>query len=112
MKRCCIATEATELTETTRLRRKHWAELVALDDDARASRLAELNVHHSIGVLEQHSAIKGAMVERGLTIHGLIYDIANGQLKVLEQAAAETKKHSGIATTSEVVQEGQEQTAC
>jgi carbonic anhydrase len=104
--------EGTELTETTRLRRKHRAELVALDDDARASRLAELNVHYSIGVLEQHSAIKGAMVERGLTIHGLIYDIANGQLKVLEQAAAETKKHSSIVTTLEVGQEVQEQTTC
>lgn len=100
------------LTETTRLRRKHWAELVTLDDDTRASRLAEINVHHSIGVLEQYSAIKGAMVERGLTIHGLIYDIANGQLKVLEQTAAETKKYNGIVTTLGSVQEGQEQTSC
>ena len=77
--------------------------MVALDDDARASRLAELNVHHSISVLEQHPAIKGAMIQRGLTIHGLIYNIADGQLKVLERAAAETKKHNGIVTTLQVV---------
>lgn len=70
----------------SRLRRKHWAELDTLDDDARAARLAELNVHQSIGVLEQQPAIKKAIPERGLTIHGLIYDLATGQLKVLEQA--------------------------
>ena len=76
--------ERTELTKSS-LRRKHWDELDPLDDDARAARVAELNVHQSIDVLEQHAAIKKAMLERGLTIHGLIYDLATGQLKILEQ---------------------------
>lgn len=68
-----------------RLRRKHAAELAKLpNDDARAVRLAELNVHQSIDVLEEHPAIKRAINERGLTVEGLIYDITVGHLKVLE----------------------------
>lgn len=68
-----------------RLRRKHAAELAKLpDDDARAVRLAELNVHLSIDVLEEHPAIKRAINDRGLTVEGLIYDITTGHLKVLE----------------------------
>ncbi|KAF3006443.1 hypothetical protein E8E13_002499 [Curvularia kusanoi] len=84
------------------LRRKHQVELAALDEDVRASRLAELNVHRSIDVLEQHPAVKSATVERGLTLHGLIYDIGSGRLKVLEQASAETKEDNEIVATSEV----------
>jgi carbonic anhydrase len=67
------------------LRRKHRAELDALsNDDARATRIAELNIHRSINVLERHPVIQKAVKERGLAIHGLIYDLATGQLKVLE----------------------------
>jgi len=75
----------THLTKS-RLRRKHWAELKPLSDDARAARVAELNVHQSVDVLEQHPAIKKAMLERELTTHGLIYNLATGQLKILEQS--------------------------
>ncbi|KAF1363085.1 carbonic anhydrase [Lizonia empirigonia] len=67
------------------LRRRHRPELDALvDDDARASRVAALNVRLSIDVLEQHPAIRKAIIERGLTTHGFIYDLTTGQLKILE----------------------------
>ncbi|KAH7083158.1 carbonic anhydrase [Paraphoma chrysanthemicola] len=67
------------------LRRKHRTELERLiDDDARATRVAELNVQQSIEVLKQHPAIRRAISERGLTLHGLIYDIGAGHLKVLD----------------------------
>lgn len=86
-----------------RLRRKHWTELEALaDGDACAARVAELNVHQSIGVLEQHPAIKKAIVERGLTIHGLIYDLATGQLKVLEQTGGKTNMNNVVITSGEL----------
>jgi carbonic anhydrase len=69
----------------SRLRRKHKLELEKLtNDDARASRVAELNVQASIEVLRQHPAIKRAMSERGLTLHGLIYDIGAGELKMID----------------------------
>ncbi|KAI4950091.1 hypothetical protein J4E91_004747 [Alternaria rosae] len=68
------------------LRRKNKVELEGLpNDDARAARVAELNVQQSIKVLKQHPAIKRAVVERGLSLHGLIYDIGAGQLKILEE---------------------------
>jgi carbonic anhydrase len=78
------------------LRRKHWAELDTIDDDARAARVAELNVYQSIGVLERYPAIEKAVLERGLTIHGLIYDLATGQLKVLEQLDCKASSNTAI----------------
>ncbi|KAF2744040.1 carbonic anhydrase [Sporormia fimetaria CBS 119925] len=82
----------TWLHPARELRRRHKAELDALpDDDVRALRLAELNVHQSIDVLRQHPAVKKAVGDRGLTVHGLIYDIGAGQLRLLEDAAARGK---------------------
>ncbi|CAN9099969.1 unnamed protein product [Alternaria alternata] len=69
------------------LRRQNKVELDELpNDDARSARVAELNVQQSIDVLKQHPAIKRAIAERGLSLHGLIYDIGAGQLKILEEA--------------------------
>jgi carbonic anhydrase len=73
----------------TRLRRKHQAELEKLpDDDARVNRIAELNVQSSIEVLEGHPAIKKAMASRGLTLHGMVYDLGAGQLRLLDSKAS------------------------
>ncbi|KAF2465443.1 carbonic anhydrase [Lindgomyces ingoldianus] len=69
------------------LRRKHKAELDNLpDDDARAVRIAELNVIQSLDVLKQHPAVTKAINDRGLTLHGMIFDITNGQLRLLEES--------------------------
>jgi carbonic anhydrase len=71
-----------------RLRRRHQAELERLpDEDARAVRLAELNVQQSIEVLKQHPAIKKASTERGLTLHALLFDLGVGELRVLDDAS-------------------------
>lgn|SRR5689334_17022810 len=86
---------ATVGANSLRLRRKHKTELEKLpDDDARAVRVAELNVHQSIEVLKQHPAIKKAVAERGLSLHGVIFDISQGQLKLLEDSV--TKKANGL----------------
>jgi carbonic anhydrase len=55
--------------------------------------VAELNVQQSIEVLKQHPAIKRAVVERGWELHGLIYDIGAGQLKILDEVGG--RKMSG-----------------
>ncbi|KAF1832104.1 carbonic anhydrase [Decorospora gaudefroyi] len=79
------------------LRRKHKFELEGLpDDDARAAKIAELNVQQSIEVLKQHPAVKRAANERGLTLHGLIYDIGAGELKILSESGS--KKMNGLWT--------------
>ncbi|KAF2648725.1 carbonic anhydrase [Lophiostoma macrostomum CBS 122681] len=85
----------TWLHPVRELRRKHKAELAKLpDDDARAVRVAELNVNQSLDVLKLHPAIKKAVNERGLTLHGMIYDIAAGQLRLLEETGQ--KKSTGL----------------
>jgi carbonic anhydrase len=58
--------------------------------------VAELNVHHSIEVLKQHPAIKRAIIERGLTLHALIYGIGAGELKILAESGS--KKANGLWT--------------
>ncbi|KAF2734273.1 carbonic anhydrase [Polyplosphaeria fusca] len=77
------------------LRRTHKSELDRLpDDDARALRVAELNVQQSLDVLKQHPAIKKAVNDRGLSLHGVIYDIGHGQLRLLDDAGV--KKANGL----------------
>ena len=78
-----------------RLRRKHRAELDKLaDDDDRSARIAELNVHQAIDVLKEHPAVKSAAAHRGLTLHGMIFDLGKGQLRVLEEVGR--KKGNGL----------------
>jgi len=77
----------TWLVPLRELRRKNKAELEKLPTDgAKANRLAELNVQQSIEVLKQHPAVSKAIRERGLTVHGVIYDIAVGELKPLDDS--------------------------
>ena len=66
------------------------------DDDARAVRVAELNVHQSIDVLRQHPAVQKAAGERGLTLHGMIYDLGAGQLRLLDMGGSE--KSDGLGS--------------
>ncbi|CAA9956526.1 Carbonic anhydrase [Pyrenophora teres f. maculata] len=77
------------------LRRQHETELDALpDDDARAVRLAELNVRRSVDALREHPAVKKAIAERGLGLHGLIYDIGAGHLRVINEEDRKLKNGS------------------
>jgi carbonic anhydrase len=76
----------TWLAPMRELRKRHHAELEKLSTpDAKANRLAELNVHMSLDTLRQNPIIQTAIKERGLTLHGLIYDIPAGELQVLEE---------------------------
>ncbi|KAF2787283.1 carbonic anhydrase [Melanomma pulvis-pyrius CBS 109.77] len=85
----------TWLHPVRELRRKHKTELDKLpDDDARSLRVAELNVQQSLEVLRLHPAVKRAINERGLSLHGMIYDIGAGQLRLLE--ASGVKKTNGL----------------
>jgi carbonic anhydrase len=51
-------------------------------------------VQSSIDVLKQHPAVKKAVAERGLSLHGMIYDIGAGQLRILEESGG--KKSNGL----------------
>ncbi|KAF2642571.1 carbonic anhydrase [Massarina eburnea CBS 473.64] len=87
----------TWLHPVRELRRKHRAELERLpNDDARAVRVAELNVHQSIDVLKQHPAVMKAVSEHSLSLHGMIYDIGAGKLWLLKESRG--KKDYGLWT--------------
>jgi carbonic anhydrase len=66
------------------LRRQHQAELNALaTQDERMVRLSELNVLQSIEAVKRNAWVQKAMKERGLTIHGGIYDVPTAHLALL-----------------------------
>lgn len=76
------------LAPVRELRRKHKAELDVLKSvDEKANRLAELNVLNSLETLKQNPVVQKAIKERGLTIHGVIYDIPNAEVRELAQTA-------------------------
>lgn len=61
--------------------RIHQAELNAItDEDARYNRLVELNVQEQCVNLIKTAAIQEAYYERGLTVHGWVFDIHTGKL--------------------------------
>lgn len=69
-----------------RLREENLAELEKLGDNAaaKASRLAELNVLAGVRLLKENGAIIDAVEQRGLQVHGVIYDVATGKLREIE----------------------------
>lgn len=58
--------------------------LQALSADEAALKLVELNVRESLNVVTQKSVVLNAILERGLEVHGLIYDVASGVLRELD----------------------------
>lgn len=71
------------------LREQHLAELQSLSRDEAVVRLAELNVKEGLKALTQKSVVLEAMQERGLQVHGLIYDVGSGFLRQLDAAEPE-----------------------
>lgn len=61
--------------------RLHKTELNSLtDEDARYNRLVELNVQEQCVNLIKTAAVQEAYKERGLTVHGWVFDVHSGKL--------------------------------
>ncbi|KAG9243694.1 carbonic anhydrase [Calycina marina] len=74
----------TWLTPLKTARKQHEEELQGIkDDSARAVRLAELNVEKGVEVLKSMFVVEEAMKERGLDVHGVLYDIGVGKIRDL-----------------------------
>jgi len=74
----------TWLTPLKAVRNAHREELQAIrDDKARAIRIAELNVQQGIDVLMANATIQDAIEERGLDVHGVLFDIGTGRIRDL-----------------------------
>ena len=66
------------------MRRANQAELDGIKDDGkRAMRLAELNVAMGVETLLSNYVVEEAVRERGLKVHGVLYDIGCGKIRDL-----------------------------
>lgn len=86
------------LTPMRALRNAHGEELdsISREDKQRAvKRLAELNVEAGVRVLMANAAIREAIRDRGLQVHGTLFDIATGRVRDLGLGTAKTAKGRG-----------------
>jgi carbonic anhydrase len=82
--------------------RLHKTELNAItNDEERYDRLIELNVQEQCVNLIKTAAVQMAYKERGLTVHGWVFDVRNGKLKDLKIDFAEIL--SGIMEIYKIV---------
>ncbi|KAH8884596.1 carbonic anhydrase-like protein [Thozetella sp. PMI_491] len=74
----------TWLTPLKAVRYAHADELAAIKDDkARAVRIAELNVKAGVTVLLSNAVVQEAIRDRGLEVHGCLFDIGSGRIRDL-----------------------------
>ena len=66
------------------LREKHADELAKLEGTEKSNFLAKLNVQAGVENLRRMPTVIDAMRDRGLQVHGVIYDLATGLLEDLE----------------------------
>jgi hypothetical protein len=59
-------------------------EMEGLSQTERALRLVEANVRQGVQTLKENADVIDAMRDRGVVVHGLVYDVACGELKELE----------------------------
>lgn len=93
----------TWITPLKMLRKTHAEELKAITDDGkRAWRLAELNVEAGVNNLMSNYVIEEAIEKRGLSVHGIIYDVACGKIKDLKVGTCTMEKGAGAAQEEHV----------
>lgn len=66
------------------VREKHAAELAKLEGAQKAAELGKLNVLAGVDVIKRIPTVIEAMQERGLTVHGAVYDLASGKVNEVE----------------------------
>lgn len=71
------------------VRERNLSLLQGLTDEEAALKLVELNVREGLDVVKQKGAVLSAMQERGLQVHGLIYDVGSGVLRELDTEDSE-----------------------
>lgn len=66
------------------IRQKNLELLESLDPKEAGLKLVDLNVRNSVTVLQENPVVIEAMLDRGLQVHGLIYDVGSGALEELD----------------------------
>ncbi|KAI1343086.1 carbonic anhydrase [Xylariaceae sp. FL0016] len=92
----------TWLTPLKAVRNANNDELMAISDDkARGIRIAELNVEAGVKVLMANFAIQEAIRDRGLTVHGTLFDIGSGRIRDLGFGTTKGSHMNGISAASD-----------
>jgi carbonic anhydrase len=74
----------TWLMPLRHLRERNLKTLECMEHKEAAGKLAEINVHEGLRVIKENSSVLDAMQERGLKVHGVIYDVGTGKLRELD----------------------------
>ncbi|OJD14466.1 hypothetical protein AJ78_05201 [Emergomyces pasteurianus Ep9510] len=74
----------TWLMPLRHLREQNLFLLSGLDSQEAAQKLAEINVRQGLRTLKENSVVLDAIEERGLTLHGVMYDVGSGILRELD----------------------------
>ena len=87
------------------LRHRHHEALDALPTPSQKSdKLVELNVRQGVCTLKQNPAVIDAMRDRALKVHGMIYDVGTGHLRLLtpeEESEEDARRRVEAFGTSE-----------
>lgn len=82
----------TWLTPLKAVRYAHAEELAGIRDDAaRSVRIAELNVEAGVKVLMANFTVQEAVRDRGLEVHGCLFDLPSGRVRDLGFGNAKAK---------------------
>jgi carbonic anhydrase len=71
------------------LRQENLELLNTLDEKEQGLKLVELNVRAGVKCLLANPVVIDAMDERGLDVHGLIYDVGTGEMREIELGESE-----------------------
>jgi len=94
----------TWLTPLKALRKEHSEELEGIKNDTeRQSRMAELGVERGVENLLANFVVDDAIKERGLSVHGVLFDVACGKLFDL---GIGTSGNGGKSATAGAASEG------
>lgn len=86
------------ITPLRSLRKQNEAELLILvDDGQKAVRLAELNVEMGVRNLISSWFVEEAIRKRGMTVHGVLYDVACGKIRDLGLGTERKESCPGVA---------------
>ena len=83
------------------LRRSNIHILEKLDEKEAALKLVELNVRNGVKTLEENHVVLDAINERGLQVHGVIYNVGSGLLNevdIKEDAEEHRLRHAAFKT--------------
>jgi carbonic anhydrase len=67
-----------------RLRAEMQGELKALDSAGKVDALVKANVRAGVHVLRENPVVLQAVKDRGLQVHGVVYDVGTGELEELD----------------------------